>query len=665
MGCLLLGVAMSVWSTGGFGGGPRAKVLRVVAIVAAGNLWGDVRLPAVFSDNLVLQRDVPVSVRGWADPGEAVTVEFAGQRKQATADPAGRWSVRLDPLAVTAAAAEMRVAGKNVLVLRNVVVGDVWMASGQSNMEMAVRGASNAAQEMAEANYPGIRFFMIERDLSSAPKDDCVGKWVVCTPASVGPFSAAAYFYARELHRKYGTPTGVINSSVGASSCQAWTPASVLAADKSLPQLADIAPEHYASWKGYLAYRNDVYDRSSYADTGIKAECLAWAQPDFDDASWREFKAPGNIEAQGMPIDGAVWFRRAVDVPAELAGQNLTLSLGPISDNDVAFVNGEKVGATENNWREWLFRNYAVPGRLVRPGRNVVAVRIFNRIGNGGFYPGYPAPLRLAKDAEHAVVLSGVWKCRVEREEKPASLPGALPSVYSVPSAFYNAMIAPFTSYPIRGCIWYQGEGNAGAAKQHDTLFPAMIESWRQAWDNPRMPFYFVQLASFRPRESQPTEGGWPRLRESQLKTLALHDTGMAVAIDIGEALEIHPHNKQEVGRRLARWALRDCYGEKALEVSGPLYDSSAVEGDRIRVRFTHAAGGLLAKGGTLKGFAVAGADKRFVWAEARIDGDAVVVWSEGVKEPRFVRYAWADNPECTLYNGCDLPASPFRSDGD
>lgn len=645
--------------------GVSLKVVLSIALLSAAECRCDVRLPAIYSDNLVLQKGVSVPVRGWAEPGEKVAVDFAGTHKETKADGAGKWEVKFGPLPVTSAPSEMRVTGKNAVVIRNVLVGDVWLASGQSNMEMPVKNAANAAQEMAAADFPGIRFFMVERDLSSAPKDDCAGRWVVCGPTSVGPFSAAAYFFARELHQKHKIPTGVINSSVGASSCQAWTPAEVLAADKTLPQLADLAPESYTSWKTYLDFKNATYDRCSYADTGIKPECLAWSKPGLDVSDWKDFKAPGNIEAQGMAIDGAVWFRKEAEVPEAWAGQGLTLSLGPISDNDIVFVNGEKVGATENNWREWVFRNYAVPGKLVKAGHNVIAVRIFNRIGNGGFYPGYPAPLRLSKDKEHEVILSGVWKCKVERAEKPASLPKPLPSLYSVPSAFFNAMIAPFTAFPLRGFIWYQGEGNAGAAKQHDTLFPAMIRSWRKKWGDDSLPFYFVQLASFRKREAQPSEGGWARLRESQLKTLALPNTGMAVAIDIGEALEIHPHNKQDVGRRLARWALRDCYGEKDLEVSGPLYATSAVEGDAVRVRFTHAGGGLQARGGALTGFAIAGEDKKFVWAEARTDGESVVVRSGSVKSPKYVRYAWADNPECTLENGAGLPASPFRTDVD
>lgn len=631
--------------------------------LAAGRLWGDVRMPAVFSDNMVLQKGVPVPVRGWAEPSEQITVEFAGQRKTATADSAGKWRVALDPLPPCPAASDMRVAGKNAVTIKNVVVGDVWLASGQSNMEMPVKQVEDAANETAAADYPNIRFFMVERDLSSRPREEGAGKWVICTPQSVGPFSAAAYFFARELHQKYKIATGVINSSVGASSCQAWTPAEVLTADKTLPQPADLAPENYTSWKTYLDYKNSTYDRYSYADTGIKPECLAWSKPDLDTSDWKDFKAPGNIEAQGMAIDGAVWFRKEVDIPAAWAGRNLSVSLGPISDNDIVYMNGEKVGATDNNWREWIFRHYTVPAKWVKTGRNVIAVRIFNRIGNGGFYPGYPAPQKLALDPQNEIILSGIWKCKVERAEKPAALPKPLPSIYSVPTAFFNAMIAPYAKYPLRGFIWYQGEGNAGAAQQHDILFPAMIESWRTWWGDEKLPFYFVQLANFRAREAQPSEGGWPRLRESQLKTLALHDTGMAVTIDIGAALEIHPKNKQDVGRRLARWAMRDCYGEKDIEVSGPLYAAKAVEGDKIRLRFTHTGGGLKAKGGELKGFAVAGADKKFVWAQARIDGDSVVVWNDAMKSPAYVRYAWADNPECTLYNGAGLPASPFRTD--
>lgn len=637
----------------------------MAAVLACGRLCAEVRMPSVFSDNMVLQKDKPVTVRGWAEPSEKVTVEFAGQRVGTVADQAGKWSLVLKPLRQSAEAQEMRVTGKNALVIKNVLVGDVWLASGQSNMEMRLKQAADSAAEIKAADYPAIRFFMVKTEVAPSPKEDCKGEWRICAPDKADVFSAAAYFFARELHQKYRVPMGIINSAVGASPCQAWTPAEVLLADKSLPQPADLAPEHYADMKTYMAFRTATYDQNACVDTGVKPECLAWSKPELDTSDWRNFTAPSSIESQGMAIDGAVWFRKEVEIPESWAGRNLTLFLGPISDNDIAYVNGEKVGATESNWRIWLFRTYPVPAACLKPGKNVIAVRVFDRMGQGGFSPSYPDPLKLADGRGNELNLSGTWKCKIERAEKPVPVPVGLPEPTGIPTAFYNAMIAPFTRYTLSGFIWYQGEGNAGAAKQHDTLFPAMIEAWRGLWGDRNLPFYFVQLASFKARATQPSEGGWARLRESQLKTLALHNTGMAVAIDIGDAGNIHPTNKQDVGKRLARWAMRDCYGDKNIAVSGPLYAGHTVKGDKIRIRFTQLGGGLTAKGGVLKGFAIAAADKKFVWAQAVVEGDCVVVWAEGLREPLYVRYAWADNPECTLYNAAGLPASPFRTDTD
>lgn len=637
----------------------------IIALSAGYRLCAEVRMPAVFSDNMVLQKEVPVTVRGWAEPAEKVSVEFAGQRKETAADKAGKWSLVLDPLRQSAQSAEMRVTGKNAIVIKSVLVGDVWLASGQSNMAMPLSQAAESAKEIKAADYPAIRFFMVKADLAPSPQEDCEGRWTICAPGNAGDFSAAAYFFARELHQKYRIPMGIINSAVGSSSCQTWTPAEVLLSDKTLPQPAKLAPENYASMQTYRTFRKETYDRYACKDPGVKPDCLLWARPGLDVSDWRDYTAPGSIESQGMNIDGAVWFRKEVDVPASWAKHGLSLHLGPISDNDVAYMNGEKIGATENDWRDWVFRNYKVPAKWVKAGKNVIAVRIFDRMGPGGFYPNYPDPLKLSDDRGNEIILSGVWKCKVELAEKPTSVPVALPGVFDVPSAFFNAMIAPLAKYPLRGFIWYQGEGNAGASKQHATLFPAMIESWRKGWGDGKLPFYFVQLTSFRARGAQPSDGGWSRLRESQLQTLALHDTGMAVTIDIGEERNIHPKNKQDVGKRLARWAMRDCYGDKGIEVSGPLYEAHAVEGGKIRIRFTHVGGGLKATGGTLKGFAIAAADKKFVWARAAIEDGSVVVWSEGIKSPLHVRYAWADNPECTLYNSAGLPASPFRTDRD
>ena len=640
----------------------KCITISVLALVAC-ELRADVQVPAMFADNMLLQRGKPVPVYGRAAANEKVAVEFAGQRKSATADAAGKWRVALEPLSASATPAEMRITGQNTVVIKNVLVGDLWLASGQSNMEMRVSGVNNAAEEIKAANFPEIRFFMVKRDMASAPRKEPAGKWLVCTPDTVKDFSAVAYFYARELHTSYGIPTGVINSAVGASSCEAWTPADVLLADKALPQPAAIPPEEYPDWKTYDDVRKQIYEAAAHKDPGIKPDCLAWTTLDYDASDWQDVAVPGAIESRGMNIDGAVWFRTEVELPAAWAGKDAYLYLGAITDNDVAFVNGTEIGRKENNRRQWVFRTHRIPGKLVKAGKNVIAVRIFNEIGLGGFHPSYPAPLKIYQHGSGEVMLPKTWKCKVELGLKPAKMARNLPHGYKVPSALYNAMIAPYTRFPIRGFLWYQGESNSGRWEQHSILFPAMITSWRRLWCDETLPFYFVQLASYQAREKEPDSGGWAFIRESQTKTLALPNTGMAIAIDIGDATNVHPKNKQDVGKRLALWAKRDCYGDTDTVVSGPLFSSSVVEGNRIRIHFTHLGGGLEARGGELKGFAIAGPDKVFRWAKAKIDEDTVLVWNETIPTPAFVRYAWASNPECTLYNAAGLPAVPFRTD--
>ena len=640
----------------------KCITISILALVA-GQLHADVRMPSIFSDNMVLQHGKPVPVHGTAAPSEEITVEICGQRKETTADAAGDWQITLEPLAQLSSPTSMRVIGTNTVTIQNVLVGDVWLASGQSNMEMRVSGVNNAAEEIETANCPEIRFFMVKRDMASSPREDTAGKWLVCTPDTVKDFSAVAYFFARELHTSYGIPTGMINSAVGASSCEAWTPADVLRADKALPPPAAIPPEEYPDWKTYDDVRKQIYEAAAHKDPGIKPECLAWATPDYDASDWQDVAVPGAIESRGMNVDGAVWFRAEVELPAAWAGKDAYLYLGAITDNDVAFVNGTEIGHKENNRRQWVFRTHRIPGKLVKAGRNAIAVRIFNEIGLGGFHPSYPAPLKIYQHGSGEIMLPKTWKCKVELGLEPAKMARDLPHGYKVPSALFNAMIAPFTRYPLRGFLWYQGESNSGRWEQHSILFPAMITSWRRLWGDETLPFYFVQLASYQAREKEPSDGGWAFMRESQTKTLALPHTGMAIAIDIGDATNVHPKNKQDVGKRLALWAKRDCYGDTDTVVSGPLLASSAVEGSRIRIQFTHLGGGLKAKGGELKGFAIAGSDKVFRWAKAKIDGDSVIVWNEAVPNPAFVRYAWANNPECTLYNAAGLPAVPFRTD--
>ena len=644
-------------------GGWRRLTLLALLVLPVTALRAEVVLPATFADNMLLQRDKPLPVYGLAKPGEKVVVAFAGQRHESAADAAGAWRVTLAPMAASAAGREMTVTGENSIVLKNVLVGDLWLASGQSNMQVSVRDAMNAKEEIAAAKYDNIRFFMVKSALASTPQQDPAGEWQLCTPENAPKFSAAGYFFARELATTQDVPIGIVNCAIGSSSCQAWVAADVLRSDPALPQPLAIPAEEYQDWATYDALRRKIYADAAYKDPGMLPECAAWAQPDFDDGDWRDMKVPGSIESQGLKIDGAMWYRAAITVPESWAGKNASLYLGIIAQNSVAYFNGAEIGRRENNGGIWIFRTHPVPGEAVKAGRNVIAVRVFNENGSGGFHPTYPRPQYLGLGDEK-VMLPAVWRFKVETAYEPRALSRNLPEPYHLPTGFYNAMIAPLASMPLRGFIWYQGESNSGNPKQHDVLFPTLIRSWRELWQDDQLPFYYVQLAAYQKPQEQPVEAGWPDFRESQTKALAVPLTGMASAIDIGDAHDVHPKNKQEVGRRLALWARRDCYGEKDLAVSGPLYSGFAREGAAIRVRFSYCYDGLAVKGDKLKGFAIAGADMKFVWADARIDGqDSVLVWSKDVPEPAHVRYAWANNPDCTLFNQAGLPAGPFRTD--
>ena len=645
-------------------------ILALAVFSVANAARAEVRLPAIIGDNMVLQQGVKVRIWGNAKPGERVIVTLKDKSASAVADAQGRWQVWLEPLKA-GGPLELTVKGDNVLTIKNVLVGEVWLCSGQSNMEWPLVNTVGGAETVAQANYPEIRLFTVTKNTSPTPLADVEGHWVVTTPDDAAHFSAVGYFFGRELYQHLKVPIGLIHSSWGGTPAEAWTTHDALVSSPDLKPIVD----KYESSLNALPQAKEAYaralaeweEKNLYIDAGNKGEAWGYADPATSTADWSKMDLPKQFETAGLLIDGAVWFRRDVDLPASLAGKDLVLNLPPIDDQDVTYFNGTKVGSigreTPNSYM--VPRKYIVPGSLVRAGRNVIAVRVFDSAGEGGFSRG--GAFSIGPNDSEPIALRGVWDYKIEQALEPKHPDwGSRPEAVGVsnqnnPSVLYNAMIAPLVPFAIRGVIWYQGESNAGRAYQYRALFPTMIRDWRSAWGN-EFPFYFVQLANWHANKAEPDESDWAELREAQMMTLREPQTGMAVTIDIGDENDIHPRNKLDVGRRLAAWALADTYKQKVIP-SGPLFDRYTVNGNEVRIRFKHADGLKTMDGGPLKGFALAGEDRHFVWADARIEGDTVIVSSPKISKPVAVRYGWADNPIANLYNKAGLPASPFRTD--
>ncbi len=650
-------------------------LLSSVLFISAGNsAHAAVRVPAITGDNMVLQAGTKVRIWGKANPGEAVTVRLNSQSSSTTTDQQGHWQTLIGPFKA-GGPFELIIKGTNTLTFKNVFVGEVWICSGQSNMEWPLINAKDGAKAVAEANYPQIHLFTVEKNTSATPLDDVKGRWVVTTPDTVGQFSAVGYFFGRELFQELKRPIGLIHTSWGGTPAESWTSYEALAAN---PQLKPIIDRYQESLKS-LSDREKDYERAMaqweqanlYLDPGNKGEALGYAGESLNTADWKHMNLPQYFETAGLDMDGAVWFRKQIQIPQSWAGKDLVLNLTPIDDYDTTYFNGTRVGGLGRETPDSYSkpRHYTIPGRLVHPGANVIAVRVFDSGGNGGFAGSGGMSLSPAGDKSSDVIgLEGPWDYKIEVMFEPKhpdwgarpQAPG--PNNQNSPSVLYNAMILPLTPYAIRGAIWYQGESNAGRAYQYRTLFPLMIRNWRQVWKEGNFPFYYVQLANYQARKPEPGDSDWAELREAQLMTLREPQTGMAVIIDIGDPKDIHPRDKLDVGHRLAIWALAQTY-HQAVEYAGPLYDSLIIDGGQVRIRFKHAEGLKTSNGQSPKGFAIAGPDHKFYWADARIDGETVVLSSSKVLKPLAVRYAWADNPEVNLYNSWNLPASPFRTD--
>jgi sialate O-acetylesterase len=635
----------------------KTTVIFLVLLASVLSLPAEVRLPAVFSNNMVLQRDREICIWGWADKNEKVEVLFNGQKQSAKAGKTGNWEVTLHP-APSGGPYTLTVKGKsNSLTLENILTGDVWLCSGQSNMEMVLANATNASLEIKEADdYPQIRSFNVAREMAIAPKNDLNGKWEVCSSAVAGNFSAVAYFFARKLYRETGIPIGIIHSSWGGTDIETWMSPDVFSSlDKRFKTRYKPIEGNFDDYLALSRKNKPIYEAALKNDLGLQEE---WQNPATDISEWGALPVPQIWKTPDLAdIDGVVWMQYDLILPESAGGKPAMIRLGKIDDKDDTWINGIKVGATSGHE---IPRVYNIPKNVLKSGANRITVRIVDTGGGGGLH-GEPENVFLGID-NNKYSLSGTWKYRVAESNRKYNYVSLSPNIQ--PSLLYNAMIHPIIRFALKGVIWYQGENNANNASAYQTLFPAMITDWRSKWKQ-EFPFYWVQLANYMKPDDEPEESAWAELREAQTMTLSLPGTGQAVIIDIGEAQDIHPRNKQDVGLRLALNALNKDYGRKETVYSGPVYQSMETAGNKIALTFDYTASGLKVsdKYGYITGFSIAGADKKFVWAKAYLEGDKVIVYSDNVPHPVAVRYNWANNPDGNLYNSEGLPACPFRTD--
>ena len=627
-----------------------------------------VKLPRLVRDSMIIQRDARVRIWGWASPHERIKIKFNRNNINTTAEANGNWSVWLSPMKA-GGPYTMNIDASNHLVISNVLIGDVWICSGQSNMvhQMELHSV-RYADEIAKANYPEIRHFWIPTmtDLQSTRDDLPTGYWKSANPEDVRQFSAVAYFFAKVIYMKYHVPIGLINASVGGTPIEAWTSEEGL---KEFPAIINVVEKNKDT-----SYVNSILrkvlaensNRPKQQDKGLTGE-KAWYDTTYTPKEWHSINIPGYWEDQGIKdLDGVVWYRREISVPASMTGKPAKVFLGRIVDADFLYVNGRLVGNTTYQYPQ---RRYQLAPDLLKAGKNIFVVRVTNNTGKGGFVPDKPYCLIAGNDT---IDLKGYWQYKVGDVFIPHRGMNSGFAAQNQPTALYNAMIAPLINYNIKGFLWYQGEANTSRATEYAKLQPALIADWRRLWKQPVAPFLYVQLPGFMEMNYLPSESQWAALREAQLKSLSIPNTGMAVAIDLGEWNDIHPDRKKEVGDRLALAAEKIAYGEKGIVYSGPIYQSATIEGNKIMIVFTNAGEGLVTNDGEeLRQFAIAGADKKFAWAKAKIvhgtrfgEGDKVVVWNDDISNPMYVRYAWADNPDgANLYNQEGLPASPFRTD--
>jgi len=641
----------------------RLYILWIILLMGIGKVSNaQITLPRLISNGMVLQRNTEIPVWGWASPGENIQIIFNGVTYKTKTDPNKKWTLKLAPMDA-GGPYTMRIDGKNHVVVKNILIGDVWVCSGQSNMEFWMgRVKTKYANEIANSSNDLIREFDVKPvyDFDLPRKDVESAGWKPANPENVLHFTAVGYFFARSLFEKYQVPIGLINSSKGGTPIESWISEEAL---KPFPKYAQEA----LMLKDSLLVKDTIekdqkrsnawFTKVNSEDRGLVNKNCPWYSQHINLNDWSKIEVPGSWNEQiSSPPDGVVWYRKVIRIQKSDVGKKAVLYLGNIVDNDITYVNGVKIGETKSRY---FPRVYQIPQNILIAGDNNITVRIVNLYGNGGFIKDKPYNVTIG---EHEISLEGSWKYKIGIAVKPYHRGTVF---FYKPLGLYNGMIAPITHYAIKGIIWYQGEANTKQPTEYRQLFPALIHDWRNRWHEENLPFLFVQLTSYLPAEKKPSDSQWAELREAQLMTLSVPNTGMAVTIDIGAWNDVHPTDKKDVGERLALAARKVAYHENHLIYSGPIYRSMSVDGNKILVSFDHIGGGLVTSdGGPLKYFTIAGRDGKFVWANARIQGNRVMVWNDSVSQPVAVRYGWADNPDgANLFNKEGLPASPFRTD--
>ena len=668
---------------------PIARIFLCMSFLLPHSLRADVRLPAIFSEHMVLMKAAPVPVWGKADAGEHIRVTLDGKNVEADANKEGRWQVNLKLKDSAPGPFEMTVEGKNRIVIPDVLVGEVWLTSGQSNMELPLRVTADADAEIAKSANPFLRQFAVRKTGANRPMEDCDGQWSVAAPDTSGEFTAIGYYFGKELQQSLHRPAGIIHASNGGTYIEPWTPADAL--DKIEAFRAPVAAMQKSAADYPIEKAKFAKDFTAWLkvhDRGDKPcpDLADYAAPNAATGDWSAVTLPSKVPVEGFPPSGVFWLRRDIAVSATVAHQGFKIMIGPLGGYWQVYWNGKLL--TETTYAQLPGKDFAcyfaVPPEQILTGKNTLAIRIYS--------PTSPLVVRGGSLWAGPIILDGKWFAKVERtfpDLSPDAVNFAPQMTYKLPEmqpgSLYNARIHPLTRYAIAGVLWYQGESNVSRAFQYRTVFPALIQGWRDQWKRSDLPFYFCQVCNNYAKLTAPGESAWAELRESQSLALALPNTGQAVTIDLGEAGDLHSRDKKTVAHRLFLIAAAKQYGQ-SVSWSGPVYDSIAIEGGKARIKFRNADGGLVAGklsptynvkillGETaplirnspqsqLEGFAICGEDRKWFWADAKIDGESVLVWSDKVTKPVAVRYAWADNPTCNLCNGTGLPASPFRTD--